>query len=144
MNLFWNRISSIAMIATVWCGAAVSASAQQGSFRLPFEAKWEGIVCPPGEYRVTLPERYLGRTTFLVRGPAGASFIVPMTVDTYPANAESPMGAFLQLVKLDDGWFVKKYQVGSGSLTYYFKTPKASHRVQMASRDVANIPILGN
>jgi hypothetical protein len=134
----------MAVIAAVWCGAAVSASAQQGSFRLPFEAKWEGVVCPPGEYRVSLPERYLGRTTFLIRGPAGASFIVPMTVDTYRGDAESPMGAYLQLVRLDDGWFVKKYEVGSGNLTYYFKTPKASHRVQIASQEVATIPISGN
>ena len=144
MNFFGNRISSIAMLAAVWCGAAVTASAQQGSFRLPFEAKWEGVVCPPGEYRVTLPERYLGRTTFLVRGPAGARFIVPMTVDIYREHAESPMGASLQLVKLDDGWFVRKYQVGSQNLTYYFKTPKAGHRVQIASGDVATIPISGN
>jgi hypothetical protein len=108
---------------------------------LPFEAKWEGVVCPPGEYHVTLPERYLGRTTFLVRGPAGASFIVPMTVDTYAA---SPVAASLQLVKLEDGWFVKKYEVGSRNLTYYFKTPKAGHRVQIASREVANIPVSGN
>ena len=144
MSVFGNRICSIATLAAVWCGAAVSASAQQGSFRLPFEAKWEGVVCPPGEYRVTLPERYLGRTTFLVRGPAGASFIVPMTVDIYRERGESPMGASLLLVKVDDGWFVKKYEVGLSNLTYYFKTPKAGHRVQIASGGVASIPVSGN
>jgi hypothetical protein len=67
-----------------------------------------------------------------------------MTVDTYREHAESPTGASLQLVKLDDGWFVKKYEVGLSNLTYYFKTPKAGHRVQIASGDVANIPVSGN
>jgi hypothetical protein len=67
-----------------------------------------------------------------------------MAGDTYREHAESPMGSSLQLVKLNDVWFVKKYEVGSGSLTYYFKTPKVGHRVQIASQDVATIPISGN
>jgi hypothetical protein len=144
MNFFANRMSCIAMVATCLCASAVSASAQQVTFRLPFEARWAGVRCPPGDYQVILPERYLGKTTFLVRGPAGASFIVPMTVDTYDTHAGSPMGAYLQLVKVDSEYFVRKYEAGSGRLTFYFKTPKPSHRVQIAAQDSTNIPVSGS
>jgi hypothetical protein len=144
MNFFTKRVSSIAMVAACLGASAVSASAQQATFHLPFEARWAGVVCPPGDYQVILPERYLGKTTFLVRGPAGASFIVPMTVDTYGTPAASPNGAYLQLVKIDDEYFVRKYEAGSGNLTFYFKTPKPSHRVQIAAQDSTNIPVSGN
>ena len=144
MNSFANRVSSIAMVAACLCASAVSASAQQITFRLPFEARWAGVACPPGDYQVILPERYLGKTTFLVRGPAGASFIEPMMVDTYGPQAAAPMGAYLHLVKVDGEYFVRKYDAGSGSLSFYFKTPKPSHRVQIAAQDSTNIPVSGN
>jgi len=144
MNFFANRISGIAIGAALLCGAAVSASAQQGAFHLPFEAKWAGVLCPPGDYRVTLPDIDVGKTTFVVRGPAGTTLILPMVIDTYGAHAELPNRAYLQLVNVDGAWFVKKYEAGARDLTFYFKTPKPTHRVQMASQDYSTIPVSGN
>jgi hypothetical protein len=144
MSFFANRIFNIAGTATFLCATAVSASAQQGNFHLPFEAKWAGVECPAGDYQVALPERYNGKSTFLVRGPAGTSFILPMSEDTYGNHAGNPAGTYLQLVKVDGGWFVKKYEAGSRSLVFYFKTPKPSHRVQIASQDSARIRVSGD
>ena len=144
MRFFANRIFSIASVAAFLCATEVSASAQQGSFHLPFETKWAGVDCPAGDYQVVLPERYAGRSTFLVRGPAGASFIVPMSADIYGTHPENPAGAYLQLVKVDGGWFVKRYEAGSRNLVFYFKTPKPSHRVQIASQDSASIRVSGD
>jgi hypothetical protein len=144
MSAFAKRIFNIATVAAVMCAAATSASAQQGIFHLPFDAKWGGVECPAGDYRVSLPERSTGKSTFLVRGPAGPSLILPMTADTYGAQAENQTRAYLQLVKVDGEYFVKKYATGSGNFIFYFKTPRPSHRVQMVSHDFATIPVTGN
>jgi hypothetical protein len=142
MNVFANRILNIAAVAAFVCVTAVSASAQQGTYRLPFEAKWAGVECPAGEYQVVLPERYAGKSTFLVRGPAGASFIVPMAADTYAT--QNPKGASLQLVKIDNSWFVRKFEEGSGGTAFYFKTPKPGHRVQIAAEESVTIAVTGD
>jgi hypothetical protein len=143
MNLFANRISSIAMAAAFICGTALSASAQQGSFHLPFEAKWSGVVCPPGDYRVSLPDRPVGSAILLVRGPAGASFVLPMIADVYGPHTQA-VSASLQLIKVDGEYFVKKYEAGSGGLIFYFKTPKPSHRVQITANEAISLPVSGD
>ena len=141
MSLFVNRISSFAAVATLMCAAAASASAQQAQFHLPFQAKWAGIVMPPGEYRVSLPERSLGRSTFLVHGPTGSNFVMPMTADILRSEPAKP---YLQLVNVDGEYFVKKYEGGAGNLTFFFATPKPSHKVQITAQDFINIPLLGD
>jgi hypothetical protein len=143
MSTFVNRIFRFSMAAALMGVAVVSASAQQAQFHLPFQAKWAGIVLPPGDYRVSMPERALGRFTMLVRGPAGASLILPMTADIYRATPEQPSGRYLQLVKVDGEYFVKKYEAGAGGLTLFFKTPKPNRSVQITAQDFANIPVSG-
>jgi hypothetical protein len=139
MSIFVNRIFHFSMAAALMGVAVVSASAQQAQFHLPFQAKWAGIVLPPGDYQVSMPERALGRFTMLVRGPAGASLILPMTADVYRTVSER----YLQLVKVDGEYFVKKYEAGAGGLTLFFKTPKPNRTVQITAQDFAIVPVLG-
>lgn len=145
MSFFVDRILGVAMCATLMAGVAATASAQQGraQFHLPVEAKWGGVVLPPGEYRMSIPQISTGSSTFLVRGPAGTHFILPSTSDAYGARSEARATDYLQLVKVDGEYFVTKFEEGSRSLTFFFKTPRPSRRVQI-SEDFANIPVSGN
>jgi hypothetical protein len=139
MSFFVNRFMGVAMAAALMGVAATSALAQQrAEFHLPFQAKWAGTVLPPGDYWVSMPERSLGRLTFLVRGPAGSSFILPMTAGV---GMESSDGDYLQLVKVDGEYFVKKYEQGSSAVTFFFKTPQPNRRLQMTSDNFVKIPV---
>jgi hypothetical protein len=142
MNSFLNRILGVVIGAALFAGAEVSALAQQAQFHLPFEAKWGPIVLPPGDYRVSLPQQSAGKSTFYLRGPAGPGFIVPMTTDAYGARS-MPAGDYLELVKVDGVYFVKKYEAGSRALTFFFKTPHPSLRVQIGSTELFRIPVSG-
>jgi len=143
MNHFVNRILGSAIGVALMAGTAATASAQQGDFHLPFEAKWAGTVLPPGDYHVSMPTDYLGRSIFLVRGAAGPSLILPLNSDPYGARTAAPGHDYLQLVKVDGEYFVTKYEAGSRAVTFFFKAPKPSRRVQL-SEDVANLPVTGN
>jgi hypothetical protein len=143
MNFFVDRILGLAVGAVLIAGAAAPASAQQAQFHLPFEAKWAGIVLPPGDYSVGVVGAPLGNRTFVVRGSAGTSLILPMTADHYGARIEPPAKDYLQLVKVDGDYFVSKYEQGSRAVTFFFKTPKSSRRVQISDRDSTRIPVSG-
>ncbi len=143
MNFFGNRILGVAIGAALMAGAAATASAQQAQFHLPVEAKWGGVVLPPGDYRMSLPDVAMGRSTFVVHGPAGTSLILPTTADAYGSRSIPPAKDYLQLVNVDGKYFVKKFEEGSRSLTFFFRTPKPSRRVQI-SENFANIPVSGN
>jgi hypothetical protein len=142
MNFSINRILSLAIGVALLGGAAVSASAAE--FYLPFEAKWGGVVLAPGNYQVTLPERSLGKTTFLVRGETSASFIQPMSGSDFGVYPQPASGPYLQLVKVDGEYFVKKYEAGWGGLTFFFKTPKPIHREKITAQQFSNIAVSGN
>jgi hypothetical protein len=143
MSVFVNRIFGFAMAAALLGGAATTALAQQAQFRLPVQAKWGPVVLPAGDYRVSVPELAIGNSTFLVQGPAGSSFIVPMTFyasDMQPAAATDR----LELVQVGGEYFVKKYEANSRALTFFFKTPKPNRREQITSRDVSQLPVSGD
>src|SRR5271165_6514873 len=107
MSYFVNRIFSFAFLTVLIAGTAATASAQQASFHLPFEAKWGSLVLPPGDYKVHLPEPALGTREVLVQGPA-VGFIMAITTDTYGARTQAPGSDYLQLVKVGDVYYVAK------------------------------------
>jgi hypothetical protein len=140
MNCIVNRIFSFAFLTFLIGGAAATASAQQASFHLPVEARWGALVLPPGDYSVRLPEPALGRHTVSVQGPA-VGFVVVMTADAYGNRIAAPRNDYLQLVKVDDVYYVTKYEEASRVTTLYFKAPKQPHPERMASQNVINIPV---
>jgi hypothetical protein len=141
MNIFVSRVLGVALAAAVMAGAAVSACAQQAQFHLTVPAKWGISVLPPGNYTMTLPDRSAGRSAFVVRGPAGTTLVLPLTVDAYGARSEASAGDFLELVRIDGAYFVEKYEAGRKSLTFFFKTPKPSLRVQMSGVKSVKVPV---
>jgi hypothetical protein len=143
MSVFVNRILRIAMGAALMAGTAAVASAQEVAFHLPVEAKWGATMLPPGDYRMTQPEISSVRSAFAVRGPAGTSLILAMTLDAYGARSQPITRNYLQLVKVDGEYFVKKYEDGLRGVTFFFKTPKPNRQLQI-SYDSVNIPTAGN
>jgi hypothetical protein len=141
MSYFVNRILSFALFTVLVAATAATASAQQASFHLPFEAKWGSLVLPAGDYTVHLPEPALGSREVLVQGPA-VGFIMALTADTYGGRIEAPPnGDYLQLVKIGDVYYVAKYEEASMDTTLFFKTPKQPRPEHMAAREVVNIRV---
>jgi hypothetical protein len=141
MSYFVNRILSFALFTVLVGATAATASAQQASFHLPFEAKWGSLVLPPGDYTVHLPEPALGSREVLVQGPA-VGFIMALTADNYGGRiAAPPNGDYLKLVKIGDTFYVAKYEEASMDTTLFFKTPKQPRPERMAAREVVTIPV---
>jgi len=140
MSYFVNRIFSFAFLTVLIAGTAATASAQQASFHLPFEAKWGSLVLPPGDYTVQLPEPALGTREILVRGPV-EGFVMVMISDTYGDRIQAPSSDYLQLVKVGDAYFVTKYEEAFHETTLYFKAPKQARPEHMAAQHVVKIPV---
>jgi hypothetical protein len=141
MSYFVNRILSSALFTVLAAATAATASAQQASFHLPFEAKWGSLVLPAGDYTVHLPEPALGSREVLLQGPT-SGFIMAMTSDTYGDRiAASSKGDYLQLVKIGDVYYVAKYEEASMVTTIFFKTPKQPRPEHMAASEVVRIPV---
>ncbi|MGA7412002.1 MAG: hypothetical protein WBW33_16105 [Bryobacteraceae bacterium] len=141
MSHFVNRILSFAFFTVFVAATAATASAQQATFHLPFEAKWGGLVMPAGDYTVKLPEPALGTREVLVRGPA-QGFIMVVSTDNYGDRVTAPSnGDYLQLVKIGDVYYVTKFEEASHDTTLFFKAPKQPRPEHMAAREVVNIPV---
>jgi hypothetical protein len=140
MTCLVNRIFSTAFLTVLIAGTAATASAQQATFHLPFEAKWGSLVLPAGDYRVQLPEASIDKHEILVQGPA-QGFIMAVTTDTYGERMAAPDHDYLQLVKVGDVYYVTKYEEASMDRTIYFKAPKQPRPEHMAARQVVNIPV---
>jgi hypothetical protein len=141
MSYFGNRILSFALFSVLVGATAATASAQQASFHLPFDAKWGSLVLPAGDYTVHLPEPALGTREVLVQGPA-TGFVMAVTSDTYGGRIAAPAkGDYLQLVKVGDTYYVAKYEEGSMDTTIFFKTPKQPRPEHMAANEVVRIPV---
>jgi|SRR5271166_6105805 len=140
MSYLVNRILGFALLTLLIAGTAATASAQQATFHLPFEAQWGSLVLPPGDYRVQLPHPSIGTREVLVQGPA-AGFIMALTSDTYGDRIAAPDHDYLQLVKIGDVYFVTKYEEASMDTTLYFKAPKQPRPENMAARKAVNIPV---
>ncbi len=141
MSYFMNRILSFALFTVVAASTVATASAQQASFHLPFEAKWGTLVLPPGDYKIRLPQPALGTREVLVLGQT-EGFVMAMTIDSYGDRPAPRLdGDYLQLVKVGDVYYVAKYEEGSMETTLFFKTPKQSRPEHTAAREGVNIKV---
>ncbi len=140
MSYFVNRILSFALFTVLVGATAATASAQQASFHLPFEAKWGALVLPPGDYKIQLPRPTLGTREILVHGPV-QGFIMPITSDSYGVRTAPTDHDCLELVKINGVYFVTKYEEASEETTLFFKAPKEVRPEHMASREVVKIQV---
>jgi hypothetical protein len=143
MSCLVNRIFNFAFLTAIIAGTATIASAQQANFHLPFEAKWGALTLPPGDYHVQLPQPSIGSTEILVRGPA-SGFVMTMASDAYGVRKAPSNNDYLQLVKVNDVYYVTKFEDATRATTFWFKAPKESHTEQAAAREVLTIPVAGN
>lgn len=143
MTCFAKRIFNFAFLTVIIAGTATIASAQQANFHLPFEAKWGSLTLPPGDYNIQLPQPSMGTRQILVRGPA-VGFVMTMASDAYGVRKEPSNNDYLQLVKVNDVYYVTKFEDGTRATTFFFKAPKESHVEQAAAREVLTIPVAGN
>lgn len=138
-----NRIFNFALLA-VTAGIGAAQAGQQATFHLPFEAKWGTVVLPPGDYTMAAPQLSTGPHQFFVKGEDARGFIAPMSTDTDSVKYERSTKSYLRLVKVDDKFYVAKFESGLSGTTFTFRVPKPSHQVQMASQEVVNLDVAGN
>jgi len=115
---------------------AIQANAQQAMFHLPVEAHWGTAVLEPGDYRLSVPVGDSPSHIIRVFSSTKGSMVVPDQTDY-----QKPVGhGQLELVKINDAYFVRKYQSGSTGTVFTFAVPKATREVQLSSA-TTEIPV---
>ena len=120
MSLSFNRILVLGLLSTAVTFAAGNSSTGQATFHLPVEAHWGMAVLEPGDYRMAAPDLTHGQEAFLVRGPQGGVFVLPLVTDTQQVSKRS----YLELKRINDTYFVTNYSAGPSGKEYVFSTPK--------------------
>jgi hypothetical protein len=95
MKTHRNRFLAMAVIGLVAIGTFVSQAAAQsnvssGSFTLPYQVNWQGVVLPAGDYTFSLKSRALP-TLLDVRGPNGRAYIMATVLDQNKADQRSSL-----------------------------------------------------
>ena len=128
MNLSINRILNIAAL-TVFASTGLMHAAEHATFHLPVPAHWGQVVLQPGDYKMSLPEPSIGRSTFVVVGADRAFFEMPQSTNSVYDTSDS---SYLKLVAIDGSYFVREFASGPNGKLFTFGVPKASHRQEMA------------
>jgi hypothetical protein len=95
MKTHRNRFLAMAVIGLVAIGTFVSQAAAQsnvssGSFTLPYQVNWQGVVLPAGDYTFSLKSRALP-ILLDVRGPNGRAYIMATVRDQNKADQRSSL-----------------------------------------------------
>jgi len=141
----------ITLIAVAILFSAAPSYAQQsykGSFTLPFEVNWGGLVLPPGSYTFTIPDIAVTPHLLQVQGQGPSAFIYATTADSKVASG----GSQLTLRNVGGELVVRTLEAREIGLTFFFATPKAPNdclaktrkapRAEPSIEDVAE-PIAG-
>lgn len=93
MKTHRNRFLAMAVIGIVAIAAFAGQTAAQsnsawGSFTLPYEVNWKGVVLPAGDYTFSLKTRALP-AMLDVRGPNGRAFIMATVLDEKKADHQN-------------------------------------------------------
>ena len=138
----YYRSSRFLTLAAVVAGLGVTASeasAQQASFRLPFEAHWGQAVLEPGDYKLSAPLGVSGTYMIHVNGAGESSVIVPAVTQVQPSEDRG----YLELVKVNGTYFVKRYKAAFSGQVFQFGLPKAERAAMTTSPVARTISVRG-
>jgi hypothetical protein len=95
MKTHRNRLLAIAVIGLVAIGTCVSRTAAQGSsergsFTLPYEVRWQGVLLPAGDYTFSLKSA-ASPAMVTVQGPNGGAFILATALDEKKTDQHSSL-----------------------------------------------------
>ncbi len=138
-----NRMLGFGLLAMTAAVGAAQAG-EQARFHMPVEAHWGNVVLAPGDYKLSLPEASLGVPQFILKGTDRDKYIQPLVTDYDDGFRRDASHSYLQLVKVNGGYFVAKYRSGPTGKTFNFAVPKQKHQVQMADQDVVEVGVSGN
>jgi hypothetical protein len=126
MKTHRNRFLAMAAIGIVAIGTFVSQTAAQtnsawGSFTLPYEVNWKGVVLPAGNYTFSLKTRALP-AMLDVRGPNRRAFIMATVLDEKKADHQN---SSLTIEGRGGTRFVREMYLADIDLRICYAIPKA-------------------
>lgn len=128
MNLSPSNILTITLLSSALTLGAAKGNAQQASFHLPVQVRWNSAVLQPGDYRLVSPNIGAHAPGFTIRGDHNAIFALPIVADMQASSNSS----YLVLQQVDGTYFVTKYCSGPTGKTYVFPVPKEARRQSIA------------
>ena len=127
MNL--KQLCKLALVPLALClsaGIGEAQNAYQGKFTLPFEARWQNVVLPAGNYTISMHSATAPYTMF-VRGEGKSVIILGVSVNERTISEKSE----LTLVKLGNSYVVRSLEAGQIGLDVDYSTGR-SHATHTA------------
>ena len=126
MKTHRNRLLAIVVVGLVAIGTCASRTAAQknttrGSFTLPFEVRWQGVVLPAGDYTFSLKSA-ASPAMVTVQGSNGCGFMLATEVDEKRTNQDSS----LTIEGRGSTRFVREMYLADLGLRIHYSIPKNS------------------
>jgi hypothetical protein len=121
--------------------AQQSESVFNGSFTLPFEARWGDAVLPPGQYTLTL-NSFVAPFTATVQGENRTALISTAISERSGWGFREP-GARSELVAIRSGGKlrIRALNVADAGVVFYFALPNSEQRTAQVSELIQRIAV---
>jgi hypothetical protein len=124
MKASWKRASAFALIAVIAFGTIAprlqAGPALQARFKLPFNAQWEKVALPTGDYTLSLDHTSLGGTIIVYRGTEAKGILRPQIFENSQKEGKNPV---LICIRHDGNVTVRALRLPNVG-TFYFSLPK--------------------
>ena len=130
-NIAFNVMTLVATLGLSGLNAQ-SADGYKGTFTLPVEAHWSGVVLEPGQYSIVVPPAYR-QPVIQIRGAHGTFLIMegPTSVSRLSNHGR------ITLAELDGVYVVRQLDAGQLGQSFYFNVPKEV-RARLAKADTGS------
>jgi hypothetical protein len=102
-----HKLVLVPLALSLSAGLAKAQNAYQGKFTLPFEARWQSVVLPAGNYTISMPSATAPYTMF-VRGEGKSVIILGVSGNERAVSEKSE----LTLMKRGDSYVVRSLEAG--------------------------------
>ena len=120
MRFLTKHVWSAVILTTAFGLTAARANAQQGTFHLPFEARWGVFVLPPGSYRFSVPLQMSWPQIVKVSGH-GKTVSIPAGIEASQPQSDH---SYLSLFNIDGTQVVREFNLGASGKVLTFLPPK--------------------
>jgi len=135
------RLVFLALLATVVSAGLLSAQDVQGTFTLPFEAKWGLATLPPGDYSFTLDTSGSGIKIATVR--QGQRYVAIISANAGATRGKVAGPSALIIVRRGRTRFVRALCLAEVGTTLEYMPPEAERQMLAQTPElIQRIPIL--
>ena len=128
MTIQTSGFAKLAAIA-LFAGATLVQGAEQGTFHLPFQARWGQAVLAPGDYSLRWPTPSAGNWQVRVITAEGKTvYELPM----YSELTSYSDSNTLTLTNVNGQYVATKLSIGAAGKNYGFAVPKSMRRLSSA------------